>query len=173
MPFLVGRTSRPLAYAHALIHRKNEVAIKEATRNTIVRNPSLRAAMLDGSLTIRTVRAAVVAECSVSADDAAALKTTYRDCIRAEMLSVREAFQECRIWSDVAEVETFDDVSSTCGFEPGRVCRATVETAAGERFYLFITKKCHRLSAFPWARNLHQPIKLRRRSYIPEWVRHE
>ena len=173
MPFLVGRTSRPMAYASDLEakveYRKNEVAIKKATRNTIVKDASLRSAMVDGSLTARAVRAAVVARLNLSADTAAQLKTIYRDCIKAEMLSVREAFQECLgIWSDVVEVISVDDVGSTRGFEPGLVCQAVVKTSCGSTYRLRTTKKCHRLSAFP---GLREPLLLRVGSdwHVPPW----
>lgn len=154
MPFLVDRTSRPMAYASdleaKLAHRKNEVAIKKATRNTIVKDASLRAAILDGSLTDETVRAAVVRRLRLSADSAAELKTIYRHCIKAELLSVAEAFQESRVWSDVVEVIKVENVGADCrGFEPGLVCAATVKTACGSIYKLRTTKKCYRLSAFP------------------------
>ena len=173
MPFLVGRTSRPMAYASDLEakveYRKNEVAIKKATRNTIVKDASLRSAMVDGSLTARAVRAAVVARLNLSADTAAQLKTIYRDCIKAEMLSVREAFQECLgIWSDVVEVISVDDVGSTRGFEPGLVCQAVVKSSCGSIYRLRTTKKCHRLSVFP---GLREPLLLRIGPgwHVPPW----
>merc|ERR1712176_810403 len=153
MPFLVARTSRPMAYASdleaKLAHRKNEVAIKRATRDTIVKDASLRAAMLDGSLTIRTVREAVVARLRLSADSAAELKTKYRDCIKAEFLSVGEAFQDSQVWPDVVEVMGVHDIGCSEGFEPGLVCQALVKTSCGEIYQLRTTKKSYRLAAFP------------------------
>ena len=105
----------------------------------------------------------MVARLNLSADTAAQLKTMYRDCIKAEMLSVREAFQECRVWSDVVEVISVDDVGSTRGFEPGLVCQAVVKTANGSIYRLRTTKKCHRLSVFP---GLREPLLLR---IGPDW----
>ena len=109
--------------------------------------------MVDGSLTARTVRAAVVARLNLSADTAAQLKTIYRDCIKAEMLSVQEAFQDSRVWPDVVEVIKVEDVGATRGFEPGLVCQALVKTSCGSIYQLRTTKKSYRLAAFPHLRS--------------------
>merc|ERR1712176_189638 len=157
MPFLVARTSRPMAYAsdldESLAHRNAVVKIKGATRDTIVKDASLRAAMLDGSLTVRTVREAVVKRCRLSGKTAAELKTKYRDYIKAEMLSVQEAFQESRVWPNVVEVIKVEDVGATRGFEPGLVCQALVKTSCGSIYQLRTTKKSYRLAAFPHLRS--------------------
>ena len=135
-----------------LAHRNAVVKIKGATRDTIVKDASLRAAMLDGSLTVRTVREAVVKRCRLSGKTAAELKTKYRDCIKAEMLSVQEAFQDSRVWPDVVEVIKVEDVGATRGFEPGLVCQALVQTSCGLTYQLRTTKKSYRLAAFPHLR---------------------
>ena len=136
-----------------LAHRNAVVKIKGATRDTIVKDASLRAAMLDGSLTVRTVREAVVKRCRLSGKTAAELKTKYRDCIKAEMLSVQEAFQDSRVWPDVVEVIKVEDVGATRGFEPGLVCQALVKTSCGSIYQLRTSKKSYRLAAFPHLRS--------------------
>ena len=71
------------------------------------------------------------------------------------MLSVREAFKESPVWSDVVEVISIRDVGSNCGFEPGLVCAATVKTACGSIYQLRTTKKCYRLAAYPDLRSAY------------------
>ena len=71
----------------------NESDVFEATAGAIREVADLRAAAIDGSLTLKMTRAAVVDRLSLGAGGERLLKRTYKECMKAAMLEVAGALQ--------------------------------------------------------------------------------
>ena len=71
----------------------NESDVFEATAGAIREVADLRAAAIDGSLTLKMTRAAVVDRIGLGAGGDRLLKRTYKECMKAAMLEVAGALQ--------------------------------------------------------------------------------
>ena len=71
----------------------NESDVFVATAGAIREVDALRAAAIDGSLTLKMTRAAVVDRLSLGAGGDRLLKRTYKECMKAAMLEVAGALQ--------------------------------------------------------------------------------
>ena len=71
----------------------NESDVFEATAGAIREVADLRAAAIDGSLTLKMTRAAVVDRLELGAGGDRLLKRTYKECMKAAMLEVAGALQ--------------------------------------------------------------------------------
>ena len=71
----------------------NESDVFEATAGAIREVAELRAAAIDGSLTLKMTRAAVVDRLGLGAGGDRLLKRTYKECMKAAMLEVAGALQ--------------------------------------------------------------------------------
>ena len=71
----------------------NESDVFEATAGAIREVADLRAAAIDGSLTLKMTRAAVVDRLALGVGGDRLLKRTYKECMKAAMLEVAGALQ--------------------------------------------------------------------------------
>ena len=71
----------------------NESGVYNATAGAIREVDALRAAAIDGSLTLKMTRAAVVDRLKLGAGGDRLLKRTYKECMKAAMLEVAGALQ--------------------------------------------------------------------------------
>mmetsp|Transcript_3908 Transcript_3908/g.11789 ORF Transcript_3908/g.11789 Transcript_3908/m.11789 type:complete len:458 (-) Transcript_3908:449-1822(-) len=67
--------------------------VREATSGAMQEDDALREAAVEGTLTLKMVRNAVIARLGLGDEGAKRLKETYKDCMKAEMLAVAHDLQ--------------------------------------------------------------------------------